>query len=408
MFLVCFIFSFFLTGSINANEAIHEATIQVVDYDDDIDLDGLEEEADVIEQYEEEDVPVTALANSTEFIKDSNGRVTEEIYYDANGKKIYSYMFYYTTSTGTVISSARKYDHSLKQYTMIYYYNDGTKYGDSQGTKQKERYYFHYKNGYITFVEKEDVKTKRIVSKYYYLTNTIFNNYSSRGTYRYDFDYNSNNNVVSARKINKQELDRVDSAYYYNSGATYQNYGTKVNYRNDYAYKANTRYVTNAFKYKHAKKKYTNWYLYKSGSIFSDKAVITSQIVDATNKTTASKQGKFVYEARKHIGKRYVWDAAGPNTFDCSGLVQYSYLQANKVKLPRVTTGQETLGSSVAVSTSALKPGDLLFWGTKGGSTHVAIYIANGKYIHAANPSSGVKYDTLTSYKPSFARSFIK
>jgi cell wall-associated NlpC family hydrolase len=55
-----------------------------------------------------------------------------------------------------------------------------------------------------------------------------------------------------------------------------------------------------------------------------------------------------------------------------------------------------------------LQVGDLLFWssdGTDAGVYHVALYIGNGNFIEAANPSAGVKEDNISDYAPSFAGS---
>ncbi len=84
-------------------------------------------------------------------------------------------------------------------------------------------------------------------------------------------------------------------------------------------------------------------------------------------------------------GSPYVWGATGPDSFDCSGLVQWAYKQAG-VSLPRSTYSQETVGSSV--SQSNLAPGDLIFFN---GGEHVGIYIGNGNVVHAPTEGENVK-----------------
>jgi cell wall-associated NlpC family hydrolase len=81
-------------------------------------------------------------------------------------------------------------------------------------------------------------------------------------------------------------------------------------------------------------------------------------------------------------GKPYVWAAAGPGSFDCSGLVQYAYKAAG-ISLPHSSLQQSTMGK--AVSRSDLQPGDLVFFYSP--VSHVGIYIGNGQMVHA--PTSG-------------------
>lgn len=107
--------------------------------------------------------------------------------------------------------------------------------------------------------------------------------------------------------------------------------------------------------------------------------------------------------ARSEAGKKYAWGATGPNSFDCSGLVQYVFSKAAGVNVSRTTYSQVKQGR--AVSLKSLQPGDLLFWGSTNAPYHVGIYLGNNQYIHAATPSQGVIVQTLSSYfYPSCAR----
>ena len=91
-------------------------------------------------------------------------------------------------------------------------------------------------------------------------------------------------------------------------------------------------------------------------------------------------------------GMPYVWGAAGPASFDCSGLVQWAFAQAG-VRMPRVAADQARTGPAVPVS--QLQPGDLLFYHTDptdpGYISHVAIYIGNGEMIQAPQPGENVE-----------------
>ncbi len=90
--------------------------------------------------------------------------------------------------------------------------------------------------------------------------------------------------------------------------------------------------------------------------------------------------------ALAQVGDSYVYGAAGPSAFDCSGLTMMSWAQAG-VGLPHSSSAQ--FGSGVHVSSGDLQPGDLVFYYSP--ISHVGIYIGNGLIVHAANPGTGVR-----------------
>jgi cell wall-associated NlpC family hydrolase len=96
--------------------------------------------------------------------------------------------------------------------------------------------------------------------------------------------------------------------------------------------------------------------------------------------------------AMSRRGLPYVWGAAGPTAFDCSGLVQWSFAQAG-IAMPRVAADQALAGPAVPVS--QLQPGDLLFYHTDPTDptyiSHVAIYLGNGWMIQAPEPGQDVE-----------------
>jgi cell wall-associated NlpC family hydrolase len=89
--------------------------------------------------------------------------------------------------------------------------------------------------------------------------------------------------------------------------------------------------------------------------------------------------------ARAQIGRRYVFGGTSPeHGFDCSGLVKY-VLGLLDISVPRTARLQARLGEAVARDTSDLKPGDILTFGkSRRGASHVAIYVGDGRYIHAS------------------------
>ncbi|MBQ0828616.1 C40 family peptidase [Streptomyces sp. RG38] len=94
--------------------------------------------------------------------------------------------------------------------------------------------------------------------------------------------------------------------------------------------------------------------------------------------------------AYQKLGSPYVWGATGPNSFDCSGLIQAAYRSAG-ISLPRTTYAQ--IGAGRRVSRAQLLPGDLVFFYS--GISHVGIYVGDGRMIHAPNPSSPVRLDPV-------------
>lgn len=103
-----------------------------------------------------------------------------------------------------------------------------------------------------------------------------------------------------------------------------------------------------------------------------------------------------VQYAYNFIGRPYVYGAAGPKVFDCSGLTQYVFGKFG-VSLDHYTGSQWGVGSSV--SRGNLQPGDLVFFNTCGPISHVGIYVGGGDFIHA--PSSG-KTVTVSSLGESY------
>jgi cell wall-associated NlpC family hydrolase len=91
-------------------------------------------------------------------------------------------------------------------------------------------------------------------------------------------------------------------------------------------------------------------------------------------------------------GMPYVWGAEGPTSFDCSGLVQWSFAQAG-IAMPRVAADQARTGPGIPFSQA--RPGDLLFWRTDPTApnyiSHVAIYLGNGWMIQAPQPGQNVE-----------------
>jgi murein DD-endopeptidase len=100
--------------------------------------------------------------------------------------------------------------------------------------------------------------------------------------------------------------------------------------------------------------------------------------------------------AVKMLGKPYRYGGMTPATgFDCSGLVQFSFRQAG-VAVPRSTELQ--LRASAPVRGAQLRRGDLLFFDQDGKKkSHVAIYVGDGRFVHAPSSGKQVRADRLDS-----------
>jgi hypothetical protein len=102
---------------------------------------------------------------------------------------------------------------------------------------------------------------------------------------------------------------------------------------------------------------------------------------------------KVVAEAKLHIGDAYVWGATGPDAFDCSGLVKYSYGKFG-FTTPRVSQTQALAARLIPASRAV--PGDLVFThDTEGDVYHVGIYVSPGKTVAAIDTDQGVNYQTI-------------
>ncbi|MCX7924060.1 MAG: NlpC/P60 family protein [Clostridia bacterium] len=101
--------------------------------------------------------------------------------------------------------------------------------------------------------------------------------------------------------------------------------------------------------------------------------------------------------ARQYMGVPYLWAGTSPSGFDCSGYIQYVFLN-NGVSLARTTELQYEQG--VLIDKSLLRPGDLVFFTTyQPGPSHVGIYLGNNQFIHA---SSGAKQVTISDLNKAY------
>jgi cell wall-associated NlpC family hydrolase len=131
----------------------------------------------------------------------------------------------------------------------------------------------------------------------------------------------------------------------------------------------------------------------------------------ATTDTTATTDGvrrhrdwraRVLRVAKAQTGDRYVYGAAGPNAFDCSGLTSYVYRVATHKRLPHSSSAQR--GRTHRISAGAARPGDLVFFYGRSGVYHVAIYAGHHTVIHAPYPGQRVKRERIWTSSVSYGR----
>ncbi len=122
----------------------------------------------------------------------------------------------------------------------------------------------------------------------------------------------------------------------------------------------------------------------------------TSVLASRDGTGFSRESSRLVEYSKNYLGVPYVSGGASPSGFDCSGFTSYVYAQFG-FSLPRTAASQATIGTPV--SRSELLPGDLVFFNTYGGISHVGIYTGGGQFIHATVPGDVVKISSLgTSY----------
>jgi cell wall-associated NlpC family hydrolase len=113
---------------------------------------------------------------------------------------------------------------------------------------------------------------------------------------------------------------------------------------------------------------------------------------------------KIMTVAQNQKGKPYVFGAAGPSAFDCSGLTQYVYNHATGISLPHHAGWQSQRGHRV--SRANAHRGDLVFFYSGGSVYHTAIYAGNGYIVEAAHPGTNVKREKIWTSNVFFKQMF--
>ena len=127
---------------------------------------------------------------------------------------------------------------------------------------------------------------------------------------------------------------------------------------------------------------------YVDTSAFTGAAAAAESAVASAAPTSTGQ--KIADAAMSKQGAPYVWGATGPSSFDCSGLTSWAYNQVGK-SIPRTSGAQASGGTPVSLN--ALQPGDIISYYS--GASHVAIYIGDGKIVHAVNDGTPVQVNDI-------------
>ena len=122
--------------------------------------------------------------------------------------------------------------------------------------------------------------------------------------------------------------------------------------------------------------------------------------VDSNPPAPAGGAAAAIAFAKAQLGDPYVWGAAGPDAWDCSGLTMGAW-QAGGVSLPHYSVAQ--YDETTHITASQLQPGDLVFWGTTSDPSsihHVAMYLGDGMIIQAPRNGEDVRIDSMYYWIP--------
>ncbi len=320
---------------------------------------------------------------------------------------------YYADSTGAVLKGLKK----VGSYTYYFNPTTGKKLTNSLQTINGVTYYFQ-KNGTAARNKLIKIKSK----SYYFQSNCIMarNTWVTSGGKRY---YADEHGVCSERPSSEGQSGwkTVNGKKYY-----FDSKGNMVTgwltYNNNKYYFSHTGIMMTGIQSIGTKK----YYFYSDGKMatsvtlaigtkeytINSSGVVTAEKSIKVNGTT--KGAKIVNFALQYVGNKYVYGGTSlTNGADCSGFVQTVFanfgiktLRVANDQMKGPTASMISLGykKAVTVDMSSIQAGDLLFYGSGNYASHVAIYMGNGKIVHASNsqpyPAGGIKVSNYNYQKP--------
>ena len=133
-----------------------------------------------------------------------------------------------------------------------------------------------------------------------------------------------------------------------------------------------------------------SWIKVAAGEMEGYLKVQSSVMLSKAEQSNLSTREQLVNYALQFVGGRYKFGGSDPHTgVDCSGFTKYVMQHGAGVSLNRSSTSQSKQGT--AISADQMQPGDLIFYGSGRGINHVAMYIGDGKVVHASTERTGIK-----------------
>ena len=134
------------------------------------------------------------------------------------------------------------------------------------------------------------------------------------------------------------------------------------------------------------------------GYIQSDSATLIEKTQEKVDKSALERKEVVDY-ALQFVGGRYVYGGVNPNTgVDCSGFTRYVLKKSADVDL--VHSARSQAGEGKLISYDQARPGDLVFYSKNGSINHVALYLGEGKVVHASTEKTGIIVTNVMYRKP--------
>jgi cell wall-associated NlpC family hydrolase len=116
----------------------------------------------------------------------------------------------------------------------------------------------------------------------------------------------------------------------------------------------------------------------------------------APSAASAGTANDVLFRAMALVGTPYHWGGNTPEGgFDCSGLVGYVYRHAAYMQLPHSSREMAAMSGLKVARMTDLASGDLVFFGSGGGVSHVGVYVGKGRFVHAPNSGGTVRLDDI-------------
>lgn len=167
-------------------------------------------------------------------------------------------------------------------------------------------------------------------------------------------------------------------------------------FNKDYGNRLDYEYNTTEFKWTFDSTSLTNEVMCIGGKYSIDTETDTESD-DDSGPITKSAQGVIDF-AKQYQGRPYVWGGNQPSGWDCSGFVAYIYNHFG-IPMHQPTTYEEYQGTVVG---PPYQTGDMLFWGARGSTYHVALALDSNTLIMAANPQRGTVVQSISAWPPAF------